>query len=353
MTVSTAEPPQVCDRGEGVAMACRHDISAIRLPEDHNIEVRRKPVFTISGVNPSLLPSLAWFALVARHCSFTKAAAEMGVSRAALSQNLKALEKQLGTRLLYRTTRDMSLTEAGQRLLDSLRPSLAAIELALRDLDEASGEPSGVLRVNTARVAARHFIEPHLPDFLARYPRIVLELTLDDGLSNILAEGCDGGIRLGESLAEHMIAVPITPPLELAVVGAPDYFRRHGSPMTPSDLVHHHCINLRYRSGGLHNWEFANPESEHEFTVEVKGRYIVNDDDGMLRAALQGVGLVQHINVAVQDAIRDGRLVRVLRDWCPAFPGFYLYAPSREQMPLKLRAFLEFLVEKRDTISLL
>lgn len=335
--------------GKEPAIACRHDMPAIGSQEAHNFEIRRQPAFTIGGMNPNLLPSLAWFALVARHGSFTKAAAETGVSRAALSQNLKALEKQLGTRLLYRTTRDMSLTEAGQHLLNSLRPSLAAIELALRDLDEADGEPSGVLRVNTARIAARHFIEPHLSEFLTRYPRVTLELMLDDGLSNILADGCDAGIRLGESLVEHMIAVPITPPLELSVVGTPDYFKRHGSPETPADLVRHNCVNLRYRSGGLHDWEFTNPGSDHEFTVEVKGRYLVNDDDGMLRAALQGVGLIQHINVAVQDAIEGGRLVRVLRDWCPPFPGFYLYAPSREQMPLKLRAFLDFLVEKRDS----
>ena len=329
-------------------MAYRYDRPRHCLLEDHNLDVRRKYGFTIKAVNPNLLPSLAWFALVARHGSFTKAAAEMGVSRAALSQNLKALEKQLGTRLLYRTTRDMSLTEAGQHLLDSLAPSLAAIELALRDLDEANGVPSGVLRINTARVAARHYIDPHLSEFLARHPRVTLELLLDDGLSNILADGCDAGIRLGESLVEHMIAVPITPLLEMAVVGTPDYFARHGSPRTPADLVHHDCINYRYRAGGLHDWEFANPETGHEFTVEVKGRYLVNDDDGMLRAALRGIGLIQHIDVAVQDAIDEGRLVRVLRDWCPAFPGFYLYAPSREQMPLKLRAFLDFLIEKRD-----
>lgn len=298
-------------------------------------------------MNPNLLPSLAWFALVARHRSFTKAAAEAGVSRAALSQSLKALEQQLGARLLYRTTREMSLTEAGQQLLETLQPSLAAIERVVRGLGEADGEPSGVLRVNTARIAARHVIEPHLHEFLERYPRVTLELMLDDGLSNILAEGCDAGIRLGESLVEHMIAVPITPALEMAVVGTPEYLALRGTPRTPADLAEHRCINYRYRGGGLHDWEFANPDDGHEFTVAVKGRYLVNDDDGMLRAALQGVGLIQHINVAVQEAIDDGRLIRVLQDWCPPFPGFYLYAPSREQMPLKVRALLEFLIEKR------
>lgn len=332
-------------------MARGNDMHRTRPMEGHNLDVKCKQIFTMDCMNPHLLPSLAWFALVARHGSFTKAATETGVTRAALSQNLKALEKQLGTRLLYRTTREMSLTEAGQHLLDSVRPSLAAIDLALRDLDEANGEPSGVLRVNTARIAARHLIEPHLGEFLARYPRVTLELMLDDGLSNILAEGCDAGIRLGESLVERMIAVPISPTMEMAVVGSPAYFDRYGVPGTPAQLVHHNCVNYRYRGGGLHDWEFADPGTNHEFTVEVKGRYLVNDDDGMLRAALQGVGLIQHIDVAVRHSMDKGELVRVLRDWCPPFAGFYLYAPSREQMPLKLRAFLDFLVEKRNTTA--
>lgn len=305
-------------------------------------------------MNPSLLPSLAWFVHVARHRSFTKAAEEMGVSRAALSQNLKALEKQLGVKLLYRTTRDMSLTEAGQHLFDTLRPSLADIEQAVRGVGEAANEPSGLLKVNSSRMAAKALIEPHLGEFQTRYPKLDLELVMAEPLSNIIADGCDAGIRLGRSLAEHMVAVPVTPTLSMAVVGSPAYFKRHGKPKTPADLVHHNCINYRYSgSGALHDWDFREPgRNGHDFTLAVTGNLTTNDDDGMMRAALQGVGLIQNIDIAIRHHLVDGSLVRVLQDWTHRFAGFYFYAPSREQMPSKVRALLEFLVEKRDGPSL-
>lgn len=305
-------------------------------------------VLTIMPLDPSLLPSLAWFSRIAAHRSFTRAAAELGVSRAALSQNLKALERRLEVKLLHRTTRAMSLTEEGQHLLDALRPALDAIERAARDLNEARGEPSGLLRVNTSRIAARVLVEPHLPEFLRRYPRLRLELVLDDGLTDIVAAGCDAGIRLGERLAEHMVAVPITPELEMAVVGSPAYLEAHGKPATPADLVRHVCVSFRFPSGSIFRWEFTSPGADgHTFTVEPQGRLTTNDDDEMIRAALQGVGLVQHLDVAVRGHIREGALVRVLKPWCRPFPGFYLYIPSREQMAPKLRAFMDLLAWKR------
>jgi DNA-binding transcriptional LysR family regulator len=301
-------------------------------------------------MDPSLLPSLAWFAHIAHHRSFTKAAAEMGVSRPALSQNLKALERQLGVKLIYRTTRDMSLTEEGQRLFDAIRPSLGSIERAVRSLGEMRDEPSGLLRVNTGRAAAKTVVEPYLAEFLGRYPQVRLELVMDDGLSNIIADGCDAGIRLGESLAEHMVAVPITPMLEMAVVGTPDYFARRGEPATPADLVRHNCLGYRNTSSGaMFGWEFTSPDVEgHDFVVEPNGNYITNDDIDMLQAALHGVGLIQHIDIAMRQYVQEERLVRVLRPWCKPFPGFHLYVPSREQMPSKVRALMDFLVEKRD-----
>lgn len=304
-------------------------------------------------MDPSLLPSLAWFAHIAQHRSFTKAAAEMGVSRPALSQNLKSLERQLGVKLLYRTTRDMSLTEEGQRLFEAIRPSLGSIERAVGMLGEMRGEPAGLLRVNTSRVAAKFLVEPHLAEFLGRYPQLRLELVMDDGISNIIADGCDAGIRLGESLAEHVVAVPITRMLEMAVVGSPDYFRRRGKPETPADLVHHNCLCLRHTSSGaIHGWEFTSPDSEHhDFVVEPKGTFVTNDDDGTIRAALQGVGLVQHMEFAVREYLEDGTLIRVLQDWCDPFPGFHLYVPSREQMPSKVHALMDFLVEKRELVA--
>jgi len=301
-------------------------------------------------MDPSLLPSLAWFVHIAEHRSFTRAAAEMGISRAALSQNLKALEERLQVRLLHRTTRDMSLTEEGLRLFEALRPNLGAIERAVRGLDETRGEPAGLLQVNTSRAAAKLFIEPYVQEFLARHPQVQLELVMDDGLSNIVADGCDAGIRLGESLAEHMVAVPITPMLRMAVVGSPDYFKRHGKPLTPTELVQHNCVRFRHvGSGAIFNWEFTSPDIEgHDFEVEPRGSFTTNDDDGLIRAALAGIGLVQHIDATVRPYLDQGSLIRVLDAWCPPFPGFYLYVPTRQQMPAKVRALIDFLVEKRD-----
>ncbi|TBU83291.1 LysR family transcriptional regulator [Pseudomonas daroniae] len=305
-------------------------------------------------MNPSLLPSLAWFAHIARHGSFTRAAEEMGVSRAALSQNLKSLERQLGVRLLYRTTRDMSLTEAGQQLLDTLQPTLSQIEHAVRNLAETGGAPAGLIRVNTSRLAAKALLEPHLAEFYGRYPQVRVELIMDDTLSNIIADGCDVGIRLGHSLAEHVVAVPISSAISMVVVGSPAYFERHGVPGTPEDLIQHNCINYRNSgSGALRNWNFNEPGSKGRyFTQSVAGNFTTNDDQNMTRAAVQGVGLIQHVDIAIQQHLADGSLVQVLRDWAYSQDGFYLYSPSREQMPSKVRVLLDFLKEKREVMSL-
>lgn len=304
-------------------------------------------------MNPSLLPSLAWFARIAHHLSFTRAAQEMGVSRAALSQNLKMLEHELGVKLLYRTTRDMSLTEAGQQLLDTLRPTLGEIAQALRNLGDAGSAPSGLLRLNTSRLAAKALIEPWLPEFQARYPGIAFELIVDDALSNIIADGCDAGIRLGRSLADHVVAVAVSPPLSLAVVGAPAYLARHGTPETPDDLARHNCINYRFPgSGAVRHWDFDDPGAEgRHFTLAVNGNLTTNDNDGMIRAAVQGLGLVQGVDLAMRRHLAEGRLVQVLPAWVHRHAGFYLYSPSREHMPSKVRALRDFLVEKREAMS--
>ncbi|MBX3232632.1 MAG: LysR family transcriptional regulator [Labilithrix sp.] len=302
-------------------------------------------------MDPALLPPLVGFAHVAAHRSFTKAAAKLGVSRAALSQSLKALEKKLGVQLLYRTTRSMSLTEAGQRLFDQLQPALQSLDHAVRELGQATTEPTGLVRINTARMAARELLEPHLTEFLARHPKLTVELVMDDGISNIIADGCDAGIRIGERLAEHVVAVPITPMLEMAVVATPAYFARHGRPSKPTDLAQHNCIAYRRNSGGsVFAWEFTDVRTKRELTVEPRGNLITNDDEGMLRAALQGLGLIQHIDFVVRRHLDEGRLERVLKPWCAPFPGFYLYVPSRE-MPSKVRALRDFLVEKRGGLT--
>lgn len=304
-------------------------------------------------IEPSLVASLTWFAHIARHRSFTRAAAEMEVTRGALSQHLKGLELSLDVRLLNRTTRDMSLTEEGQRLLDVLQPALTAIERAVSDLGEAHDAPSGLIRMNTSRIAARLLIEPHLGEFLARYPGIRLELVMNDGFSNIVADGMDVGIRLGESLDEHMVALPVTPPIEMAIVGAPAYFERHGVPETPADLMRHNCLAYRFTSSGtIDRWSFTSPDAEGRTVVfEPKGNAVFNDDDNMLNAALQGVGLIKYLDICVRRQLADGRLVRVLAPWCRPFPGFYLYVPSRAQMPARIRALIDFLIGQREQLA--
>ena len=299
-------------------------------------------------LDPSLLPSLVWFARVVRHRSFTKAAAEFDVSRVAVSLQIKTLEEKLNVRLLHRTTRDMSLTDDGQRLWDSIQPALHTIEQAVVQVHEARDEPTGLIRINTSRVAARTLVEPHLAEFLALYPQLTVELVLDDGLSNIVADGVDAGIRRGESVAEHMVAVAISPPLRYAVVGSPAYFAKHPPPQRPEDLTQHNCVRYRLASSAsLLNWSFTDPRKKREFSVELQGNCVVNDDLAMLNAALNGVGLVQHLDLAVQGHVGDGSLVRVLDKWCPPMAGFYLYIPTREQMPRKLRALMDFLVAGR------
>lgn len=306
-------------------------------------------------MDPSLLPSLAWFAHIARHGSFTRAAEEMGVSRAALSQSLKSLERQLGMRLLYRTTRHMSLTEDGQKLFDTLGPALGDIEHAVMTMGETRNAPSGLVRINTSRLAAKALIEPHLAEFHARYPKITIELVMADSLSNIIADGVDVGIRLGKSLAEHVVAIPLTPALSMAVVASPAYLERNGVPGVPADLVRHDCINYRFPgTGAMHEWDFTDVGgSGRHFTQAVSGWLTTNDDQSMTRMALQGLGVIQIVDLAVHELVAEGRLVRVLRDWSYQHAAFYLYAPSREHMAPKVRALIDFLVEKREAISLL
>jgi DNA-binding transcriptional LysR family regulator len=298
-------------------------------------------------MDPALLPSLAWFIHIARHKSFTKAAAEMGVSRPVLSQHLKVLEAELGVRLIHRTTRDMSLTEEGQRLYDELSPMVTSIERVVRSVGQTRDEPVGLIRINTSRVAARLLIEPHLEELARRYPGIRLDLVMDDGMANIVADGFDAGIRLGESLSEHMVAIPITPPMRLSVAGTPEYFERHGRPCTPQDLLQHNCLRFRTGGGGIHSWEFTSAEDgHHDFAIVPDGTLTTNDDDAMIRSALQHIGLVQHFEAALRPYFESGQLLRVLEEWSTSFPGFYLYVPSRTRLPLKVRALIDLLVEK-------
>jgi DNA-binding transcriptional LysR family regulator len=299
-------------------------------------------------MDPAQLPALVAFANVARHGSFTRAAAEGGISASALSQSIRALEAQLNVRLFNRTTRRVALTEAGAQFLERVRPALALLDEAYETLEETQAEPRGTLRINLPRIASELLVMPHLAEFTRRYPRIVFEMSLDEGLSDLIGEGFDAGIRLGERLARDMVAVPLSGPLRLVVAGSPAYFEQYGKPVTPSELTQHNCLRYRFAtSRGIYRWEFAEPgQPRRVIEVETAGTFITNDLRTMVHAAEQGVGLLHVIEDYVRPQLADGRLVRVLDDWSLTFDGFSLYMPSRTQMPLKLRVFVDFLREK-------
>lgn len=300
----------------------------------------------------TLLPAIAAFAEVAREGSFTRAAARMSVSPSALSQTIRALEERLSSRLLNRSTRSVSLTEEGRKLLAQVDPGLAMIEQAVGSLQEGQDRPEGEIRVSSSRLAASHFLEPHLGEFQRRYPLIRLEVVVDDGFGDIIREGCDAGIRLRESVVDSMIAVPISPPISMAVVASPGYLATVSAPATPFDLERHNCLRMRHgNSPALSPWEFTDPGDNREFTIEPGGSFVTNGDDIILSAALQGVGLVMHMDFAVRRHIATGKLVRVLEEWCPPFDGFDLYLPTRDQMSVKLRVLIDFLTEKRRAAS--
>lgn len=288
------------------------------------------------------LPLLAAFARVARHGSFTRAAAELGISPSALSQKIRVLEAAIGVRLFYRTTRRVALTEAGQQLLGRVEPALEEISTALQALDEVRGRPTGQLRISAPRSAALHLFAPAIAGFCDAYPDIRLELIASDSMIDIISNGFDAGIRLSERLAQDMVAVPISGPQRIVVVGTPGYLKRRGTPHTPHDLHEHTCISFRYpTSGALYHWEFEKDGSA--LKIDVNGPLIVDDLDVALAAAREHLGLACAFEHAVRDDLRERRLASVLDDWCPAFPGFFLYYDSRRQIPLKLRVFRDFL----------
>lgn len=270
------------------------------------------------------------FLAVARERSFTRAAAKLGVSPSALSHTIRALEARIGLRLLARTTRSVSPTEAGQRLLDGIAPGFDEIEAAVSRLGELRDKPAGTVRINSGEQAASTILWPALSRLLRDYPDIRVEIATDSNLTDIVAEGYDAGVRLGEQVAKDMIAVSIGPPMRMAVVAAPAYFARHPVPKTPQDLTAHDCINLRFlRHGGLYAWEFE--RDGRAINVRVEGRLTFNDSRHILQAALDGFGLACLPDTHVEQDVRSKRLRRVLADWCPPFPGYHLYYPSRRQ----------------------
>ena len=276
------------------------------------------------------LNDLQAFLAVARERSFTKAAAQLGVSQAALSQTIRSLEARLGLRLLTRTTRSVAPTEAGERLLRTVGPRLEEIEAELAALSELREKPAGTIRITATENAAEAVLWPALERLLPDYPDIKVEIAIGYGLTDIVAERYDAGVRPGEIVAEGMIAVRIGPDMRMAVVGAPSYFARRNQPQTPQDLTTHACINLRLPThGGLYAWEFE--RDGRELRVRVEGQLMFNTTALILKAALAGFGLAYLPEEQVQPHLAEGRLVRVLEDWCPPFSGYHLYYPSRRQ----------------------
>jgi len=276
------------------------------------------------------LNDIVAFLSVARERSFTRAAAKLGMSQSSLSHIIRALETRLGVRLLTRTTRSVSPTEAGERLLSTIGPRLDEVELELRSLSELRDQPAGKIRLTSTDYATDTLLWPKLAPFLRQYPDINIEIITDYGLTDIAAERYDAGVRPGEQVAKDMIAVRIGPDIRMAVVADPAYFKKRAPPKRPQDLVQHRCINLRLPTyGGLYAWEFA--KGNRELRVRVEGQLTFNGIDQMVSAALSGFGLAYVPEDVVQQQLARGRLLRVLDDWCQPYTGYHLYYPSRRQ----------------------
>ena len=276
------------------------------------------------------LNDLTAFVTVAREGSFTRAAAQLGVSQSALSQTVSGLEAKLGLRLFTRTTRRVATTEAGERLLATIGPRLEGIEADLASLSELRDKPAANIRLTASEHAADSILLPKLTKLLPDYPDIKVEISTDYRMVDIVEQRFDAGVRLGEHIAKDMIAVRIGPDVRMAVVGAPAYFARHALPKKPQDLTDHDCINVRLPThGGLLPWDFK--KGKRELNVRVEGTLIFNGFPQILNAALNGMGLAFILEDAVHAHIAEGRLIRVLEDWCSVFPGYHLYYPSRRQ----------------------
>ena len=282
------------------------------------------------------------FLAVADERSFTRAAAKLGISQSALSHTVRVLEERIGLRLLTRTTRSVAPTEAGERLLRRIGPRFEQIEAELEALSELREKPAGTIRLTATDYAANALLWPKLTPFLRHYPEIRVEIIIDYGLTDIVAERFDAGVRIGEQVAQDMIAVRIGPDMCTAIVGAPSYFETRSEPQRPQELVEHNCINLRLPTrGGLYAWEFE--KDGRELKVHVEGQLVFNGTFQMLDAALAGFGLAYVPEDVVEAHLAKGRLKRVLADWCPPYSGYHLYYPSRRQQTSAFALLIEAL----------
>jgi len=291
------------------------------------------------------LGALDSFAAIARHGSFRRAAVERGVSPSTLSQTLRDLEVRLGVRLLNRTTRSVAPTGAGAALLAALQPALGQIAEAVDAARSAQVAPSGPLRINAPEPAVEWVIAPMAAAFMTAYPDVRLEVTAETAMVDIVAKGFDAGVRWGESLAQDMVAVPLGPPQRFVVVAAPALIARVGVPDHPSDLLQRPCLRVRFASGAEPAWEFE--RDGEELKVAVQGALVTNSPSLLLQAALDGAGFLHTFDAAAEPHLKSGRLVEVLGDWSDRFPGPFLYYPSRRQPPSALRAFVDFVQDRR------
>lgn len=282
------------------------------------------------------------FIAVAREQSFTRAAAQLGVSQSALSHLIRSLEAKMGVRLLTRTTRSVSPTEAGERLMQNIAPRFQEIEAELMAVGELRDKPAGTIRITASENAAESVLWPRLAKLLPKYPLIKVELTSESRFVDLVAERYDMGVRLGDDLARDMTAVRISPDMRIAIVGSPGYLAKHPAPLTPQDLADHNCINLRLmRHGELYAWEFK--KGKQRVNVRVEGQLIFSGTRSILQAALAGFGLAYVPAEMARSYIAKGRLRPVLQDWCPAFPGYHLYYPSRRQLSRAMTVLIDAL----------
>jgi DNA-binding transcriptional LysR family regulator len=295
------------------------------------------------------LADLTAFAAVAERLSFRAAASQLGVTPSALSHSMRQLEERLGVRLLHRTTRSVSLTDAGRRLLDRLRPAIEQIAGALEDLNQERERPMGRLRIYAVHIAAAAVIAPIWKRFLSTYPEVHLELAVDEATIDIVSKGFDAGIGSRERIPADMIAVRVSGPMKIAVVGAPAYFSRRPPPRTPDDLARHTCVQYRQAfDGDVFAWPFErNGKSRRR--VSVDGRVMVNDIDLAVRAAVDGLGIAYAVEAVAEPFLQSGQLVRVLEDWSPSFEGLFLYYPGHRQVPATLRALIDLIRTARGS----
>lgn len=293
------------------------------------------------------LAELFAFACVARHRSFRAAALELGVTPSALSHSLRQLETRLQVRLLHRTTRSVTATEAGEALLAQLIPALAQIGGALESVNDYRVQPQGQLRLNVPRTAAYLLLMPLLPAFLQRYPHIRLDLVCDDKLVDIVSSGFDAGMRFGETLAADMVAVRVGPPMRFAVIASPGYLARHGTPQHPAELAQHNCIRHRFDDGALYAWELA--KDGEALQIQPDGQLTLGEQPLMVEAAAAGLGIALVFEGYAATALADGRVTRILADWCPAMPGLHLYYPSGRHLPLAMRLWIDHLRAALET----